>query len=318
MDLIDKKILCGLDTNCRVPISRLAKDLRINRNVAAYRIKNLEESGVIKDYICSVDLGKLGYKTYKIYLKSNSVTKEEEKKFIKETVSNPRVIYFIKTEGNFDYSISVAVKAVTELDDFIMNLKNNFNELIRDYSVSIVVFSRVFKLNKLLLGDEKKQIKFEKYSSKEEMISLDDSDKKILTVLSESANLPTIKIAEKTNLSLDVVKYRLKYLKEKLISSHRVLLDLNKLKYYHYNLLLKINFSKKQQDHLVQWCAKKKEVLFITKRIGEYNFEINIAIEDIDQLNKFISKLKEEFQDPMESYTLLLNKELIKLNYIPF
>jgi len=318
MDLIDKKILCELDLNCRVPISRLAKSLRINRNVAAYRIKNLEEAGIIKDYISSINLGKLGYKTYKIYIRSKNTTKDIENKFIKEVKDNPSTIHFLKTEGTFNYSISIAVKNILELDDFIMGLKNKYNDLIKDHFVSIVFFSRIFKLNKTLLGEKQKQVKFEKYSSEEEKVTLDETDKKILKAIARNANIPTIKIAEKTALSLDVVKYRLKQLTEKVVNSYRIILDVNKLGYYHYTILLKTNFSKKQQDHLIDWCAAQREIMFMSKRIGEYNFGINIAIENLDQLNDFISKLKDEFGDTMEYYTILLNKELIKLNYIPF
>ena len=69
MDVTDRKILYELDVNCRTPISKIAKKIRVGRDVAAYRIRKLESRGIITKYICSVNLGMLGYKTYKIYFK---------------------------------------------------------------------------------------------------------------------------------------------------------------------------------------------------------------------------------------------------------
>src|SRR3989338_8119750 len=136
MDLIDKKILCELDLNSRVPMTQLAKKIHANRNVIAYRIKNLEEAGIIRKSICSINLGSLGYKTYKIYFKLHSSAQEKE--FMADLMKDKRVITCIKTEGTYDYSTSVAVRTILELDDFLFSLKNKFKELIKDYLVSIV------------------------------------------------------------------------------------------------------------------------------------------------------------------------------------
>jgi len=317
MDLIDKKIICELDMNCRSPVSKIAKNLRISRNVAAYRIKNLEDNGIIRKYICSINLGLLGYKTYKIFFKIWS-GKECEKEFVKNLIENKQIIHFLKIEGPFDYSIAISVKNISELNDFLMHLKNRFKDLIKDYLVSIVVYSRVFKLNKLLL-DQKPTLKFEKHTSEDKQIKIDEKDIKILHELSQSANTPIVELAERTKLSVDIIKYRLKLLSKNLINSYRVLLDFAKLGYYHYVIMLRIKQATKYDENkLLSWCSLKKNVLFCTKRIGYFDFSINVAIKNINDFNKFISELKSGFGDMIDSYDVIINSELLKLDYIPF
>ena len=318
LDLIDKKILCELDLNCRIPISQLARRLRIARNTASYRIKSLEKSGIITRYICSINLGLFGYSTYKIYLKIKNLGREEEK-FLNYIIENKKVIHFLKTEGAFDYSITVAVKSIHELDDLMTELKTRFRNLIRDYNVSIVVYSRIFKLNKLLLNEKQQVIKFERYSEEERKAELNDKDKKIIQELSQKANLPLIELAEKTGFSVDVVKYRLKQLGKNSVNSYRVMLNLNKLGFYHYVIMLKMKQAPKQdEEKLVSWCSFKKNVLYVTKRIGLFDFEINAAITDINQLNSFISELKSELGEIIDSYDITINSQLLKLDYVPF
>ena len=317
MDLTDKKILCELDLNCRTPISKLAKKLRISRDIAAYRINRLEKEGIIINYLCSINLAKLRYKTYKLYFKLWSNNKEEE--FVKKLSNDKRVIHFLKTEGDFDYSLSVATMTVMDLDDFIMELKNEFSVLIKDYLVSIVIYSKVFKLNKLLLNQTSSDLKFEKHQGRVERVYIDEKDKKILNELSQSANLPIVDLAKKTKLSIDVIKYRLKKLEKELINTYRIRLNFNKLGYYHYVIMIKtIKLDHENEEKLFSWCSKKHEVIFCTKRVGNYDPEVNAAIRNIEELNKFLKELKSEFSDIIDSYNMIINSELLRLNYIPF
>lgn len=319
MDLIDKKIMCALDSNCRKPLSKIAHDLRIGRNVIGYRIKNLEKEGIILKYICSINLGKLGYKTYKIYFKIQSSAQNSIKEFANFLIRHDSIIHCIKTEGSFDYSVAIAVKTIIDLDNFLTEIKTKFGNIIKDYFVSIIIYTKVFKLNKLLLDKKEKVIKSEKYSSEEEIYKIDEKDKKIIHILAQKSNLSLLEIAEKTNLTIDIVKYRLRKLSDNIVTSYRPVFNLNKLGYYHYVLMLKMrHLGEKTEKDLLSWCAYKENVIYCTKRIGYFDFEINIAITNIENLNSFIEDFKKSFTPFIDSYELIINSELLKLNYVPF
>jgi len=318
MDLIDKKILCELDVNCRTPLSRLAKSLRIGRNVLDYRIKKMEKEKIITNYICSVNLGKLGYKTYKIYCKMRKMTLAQENYFVNYISDEKRILHFLKTEGSYDFAFVVAVQNIRELDDFISEIKTQFKETLHDYAISIVVYSKIYKMHKLLLG-QKKEIKFDKYSEDKKEVELDDKDKKILRILSQSANISIVDLADKTGLSIDIVKYRVKELTERLVSSFRIIADMGKLGYFHYVIMLKIrNSSTSEEKDFMDWCANKNNILFTTKRIGFFDYEVNVAIKSIDDLNGFLAEMKSKFGNIIDSYELMINSKLLKLNYLPF
>jgi len=317
MDLIDKKIFCELEMNCRTPVSRIAKKLRIGRNVAAYRINRLEKDKIIRKYICSLDLGMLGFKTYKIYFKTKS-HKETEEEFVKKILPNKRVVHFLQIEGSYDFAVTIAVKNIVELDNFITDIKSAFKEFIRDYTVNAIVYSKIFKIDKFLLGTEHASIKFENYSGEDRQMELEEKDKRILKALSQQGNLPIVELAKKTKLSVDIIKYRLKKL-SKLINSFRIIFDLSKLGLYHYVVLLRMRQNtKKEEEKLISWCFYKQDVFYITKRMGFYDFEINVVIKDINQLNKFLKELKEEFHDCIDSRATIITSKMLKLNYVPF
>lgn len=318
MDLIDKKILCELDSNCRTPLTQMAKKLKIGRNVLAYRINKLEQEKVITDYICSISLGKLGFKSYKVYCKMRYLSERAEKEFASFIVCEKRVIHLLKTEGSFDFAFVIAVLSTHELDSFLTKLKTRFKNELEDYTVSIVVSSRIFKVNKLLLDEKQQVVKFDKYNESDKEITLDEKDKTILQVLSTQANISIVDLAEKTDLTIDIVKYRIKELTKNIVSSYRAIVDMNKLGFFHYVLLLKIrNSSINDEEKLMDWCASKRNVMYYTKRIGSFDFEINAAITDINDLNNLILELKKNFSEIISSYELLLNSKILKLNYFP-
>ena len=318
MDIIDKKIVCELDANCRIPLSQLAKKLRIGRNVAAYRIQKLESNGIIQNYVCSINLGKLGYKTYKIYIKTQVTTINEENKFIEYIIKSDKTIHFLKVEGFYDYSITVVAKNIIELDEFIMDVKSKFQNLIKEQSISILVYSRVFKFEKLVLNKNENTLKFEKYNEEPTKYEIDEKDKIILKEISQKANESIIEISKNTKLSIDIIKYRMKNLKN-IINSFRVILDFNKLGYYQYTILLKTqNMTKNTEIKLFGWASSNNKVLYYNKRIGNFDFEITMAICNIEELNNFLKELKKEFVDNITSYEMVLNTKLIKLDYYPF
>lgn len=61
IDDLDKKILNELNKDARLSFRELAKSLGISVSTVSHRIKKMEESGVIKDYIPLIDQKKVGY-----------------------------------------------------------------------------------------------------------------------------------------------------------------------------------------------------------------------------------------------------------------
>lgn len=318
MDLLDKKILCELDIDCRQPFAAIAKKVGSSRAVVGYRIKNLEKEGIIESYITAVNLGKLGYTSYKIYFKLFNLNDRVEKEFYSFMKDAKCVIHCLKTEGAFDCSVVIAVTSIKALDDFLTELKNSFSAIIRDYQISLVVSSRIFKLSKVLLGKEK-EAKAERFSGSKEDLVLDEKDKTILQAIANNANMPIVEIANKTKLSIDIVKYRMKKMQETgIINTFRAIYDTSKLGFYHYVILLKTRkITKTDEEMISSWARLHPSVMYITKRIGNWDYELNVALKSIEDFSAFIAGMKKQLSEMLESYDTIINTKIIKLNYFP-
>ncbi len=139
VDKIDLQILKELSNNSRVEYKEIAGKLKMTANAIKYRIKNMETSGILKEYTISIDKKKLGYEFYNLQLKIINYKKELElKKFLR---NNKHVTYFYKYLGNenWDLDIGLIVKNSSELREFILELREYFGDIVKINDIYIIV-----------------------------------------------------------------------------------------------------------------------------------------------------------------------------------
>ena len=66
LDTKDKRLLRSLETNSRQSISQIAKEIGVSKEVANYRLKRLEERGIITGYAAILDKYLLGGTLYRL------------------------------------------------------------------------------------------------------------------------------------------------------------------------------------------------------------------------------------------------------------
>jgi hypothetical protein len=91
LDLKDRKLLRELDRNCRQSNSEIGKKIRLNKNTVNYKIKRLENEGVLSSYYAVIDNSKLGYFSFRSYLKFFNTTPEDEENIINWLKEDERV-----------------------------------------------------------------------------------------------------------------------------------------------------------------------------------------------------------------------------------
>jgi len=133
LDSKDKKILYELQENCRQTIAEIAKKTRLPRDVVVYRIKKLEETGVIERHHTMLNHSKLGYPLY-VYVcfSCYNIKTEEETKFINYLKGHKQIIYVAKNSGKYDFTIGVCAKDYKQFDDIIREVRQKFANAIKD------------------------------------------------------------------------------------------------------------------------------------------------------------------------------------------
>ena len=122
IDLKDRKILYELDLNCRQSNSQIGKKVGLTRDVVAYRIKRMEDEGVIKGYWTAINTFKLGYNVFRIYINFQYVSTEKRKEIIQHFVNYKNAWAVISIKGEIDFD---ALRPFLEKDiPLVMELRS--------------------------------------------------------------------------------------------------------------------------------------------------------------------------------------------------
>ena len=132
VDEKDLQILQILSKNARIPLIELSKKAHLSSQLARYRIKQLEKKKIIAGYRTNINVNKLGYQTYKVYLRlSNYNNLNSFREYCK---LHKNITLFNRTIGSETTEIEIHAKSLQEMLNIISNLEENFPIESFDYN----------------------------------------------------------------------------------------------------------------------------------------------------------------------------------------
>ncbi len=111
-DGFDDKILSILQSNGRISMAELGRQVHLSQPAVTERVRKLEESGVITGYRAVVDLAKLGYGIRALI----RVTQADYATVVKRLADTPEVINAYNVTGDDSWILEIAVINVAHLD----------------------------------------------------------------------------------------------------------------------------------------------------------------------------------------------------------
>lgn len=301
IDKIDRKILFTLDQDSRMPISRLAKKLRISTDLANYRIKRLEKTGIIKGYITIIDPSKFGFIILRPYLKFQNTTKEIEQEMISYLSSHPANLTTYRTDGKFDLAMGFLVKDLIDFKKIYFEFQEKYCNYVGDSELSIML-NYVHMDRKYLLGEKtkKRSRRINTCSAKE--VSVDYNDLKLLKEISKNARTSLLEIAKKLNLTAAGVKYKLQRLEqEKIIVAYKLHIDSNKLGYQYFKVDLTLN-DVSIIPSLTEFITTHPNVIYQDITIGGSDFEFDCELKSQEDLYQLIDEIKKLFPEKIRDF----------------
>ncbi len=143
LDNANKEILSLLGADARIPTMQIAGKIGLSADAVALRIKALERSGIIQNYVIVLNDEALNQLHYKVLFRLHNPDSSSEKRFEKYFQLQPNCWFANKALGYFDYEANFEMKNAAQFREIISDVKENFSEIMRDY----IVLS-MYKINK--------------------------------------------------------------------------------------------------------------------------------------------------------------------------
>lgn len=302
LDKLDWQVLHELDSDASQSFANIGKKLKVGRDVIHYRVKRLEELGVIKKYISIINYSKLGYLVGALYVKFQHESPELRQEIINYYKTKPEVWWLLDMTPNYDFAFGWFGKNILEMRKIQIEILKKYKKYFKNFKFRI--YNHFYHFGRRYLSKQNEVLGSKPISvvdSKTEKIT-DEIDEKILFVLSENARKPYVEIANELGLSAAQVHYRIKCLKKNgVLLGARPMLDLEKLGYEFFKLDIYLDDYSIYDDAL-RFCHSLPNVVYSYDVIGGADIELDIEIESYEQFTKLQDLIKSKFGSAI-SYT---------------
>jgi len=115
----DKQILFELLQDCRQPLSKIAKAVKLPQQTVSYRIKKLEKEKTIKEYTVNINYPKLGYSRHSLYLDLKTIGVKEVNSYIGHIteIEDVSCCYMLHEVSQWKIYLSVWTKTIERYDE---------------------------------------------------------------------------------------------------------------------------------------------------------------------------------------------------------
>lgn len=307
LDSLDKQILYHLDHNGRDSFTEIARSLKKGRDIIEYRIRRLEDQGIIAGYKAILDPYRFGLTLYKSYIKL-AASKKEIRKIITHLRKEKHVFWITDCDGAFDLIVSIASYSPLEFHQLQAKLFTPINSILISWDVYNVVNFRLYRLKYL----KESGTKWWEIGNLQTEILLDKVDYTILEILSENGRTSLTELSESLQVSMETVKNRIAKLeRDKYILGYQATINLDGLKMTRFKAQLFLNnFDLKQEEQLRSYCNKHPNIIAYILQIGRCRTEIEIHVSDYEDYIKIIEELRSKFTNLIHHVdTILMGEE---------
>ena len=314
----DRKILYQLDLNSRQSLTQIGKNVGLKKDVVSYRIKRLQEEGVIKNFWTAINTFKLGYNVFRIYITFQYVSLQIKNEIIQHFVNYENVWAVVSAKGPIDLSVVLWVKNIYEFYNFWDKTLEKFEDYIAKYAVSIYIQAIGYKKSYLLLDEYDESVR-KLYDSicDGTTVDIDDIDYKLLNEIAMNARIALIELAEKLGCSSQMINYRIKNLmKRGLIQAFRVNIDLSKLGLQIFKIDINLK-EYKQRRAIIKYLENKSNMECLNVAVGWCDLEPEIIVENVAKLNNVMEEIDTHFPSAIRNYDYWIMTNVHKERWLP-
>ncbi len=318
LDKTDYKIVYYLDYNARIPLSELAKKVTISKQNLNYRLKKLMQQKVITGFMSVINIHQLGYLTYRIYFRFKNVDEKKEQEILTYFHNHNHVLWLVSLSGSWDLEVVFTARNYIHLNNLFKKVKEDLGRYFSKYNISSSIFNYHFKRD-YLLNKKREEFAPKYYGFEPEKVDIDQLDKEIMVELSQNCRQSNQEIGRKLNVTYHTIKSRIEIMeKKKIITSHRITIDLNKLNRKYYKSLLVLNNpSKEEEMRLYTFCAQHNCVAYLVEVLGDWQLEVETEVANEEEFTSLLREIRNHFPDLIIDYQILQLTREHKLNYFP-
>jgi len=319
LDLKDRKILYELDFNCRQTNTQIGKKVGLKKDIVSYRIRKLQQTGIIDNYYTVIDAFRLGYNLFRYYINFQYVLPQLREEIINYFINYRNIATVSHFSGKYDLILLIWVNNLNEFYRFWNKSLDKYGDYFERKIFSVYIHGVGFRKSYLMLEEFKKgdRIEHEYFGAGNKIVEIDKNDYYLINEISLNARIPLIELSNKLNCSSQTVNYRLNNLKKSgVIQAFRVGINETKLglKRFKVDIYLK---EHKQRDNIINYIKQIPYVLYISTSTGLCDLEIELILENSNKLTEILEEINVHFPNSIKKFNYYGDVKIYKETFLP-
>jgi len=316
LDKYDLKILYKLEENSRYTTSKIAKAVGTSQQVVSYRIKQLLKKGIIKEFFTTIDLGSLGYISYRVMIKLKMMSLAEKKDFFNTLSTMKNVLWVCECGGKWNLIINILAKDPKQFNELFSKLLEKYDDIVSNYDLLYTIeginFGRRYLFNS---KNEMSQYFF----GVRRVTKIDNTDLKILKVLAKNGRANSIELENKLRINYKTIIQRIKLLRDKqVITGFKPLIDLSRIGYTANKIILDITkISKKEEKFFLDFLFSDSNIVGVLKFIGKWNYEIEFEVKKEEKIWEIYRNIQDYLGEKIKLIDIIPLFKEYPYNYFP-
>jgi len=305
LDIKDKRILYELDLNSRQSFGKIAKKVGLSKNAVIYRVNNLKKLGVIKNFHAWIDMTKLGFIEFRIYLNLKNASPKKEEEII-EFLSNKKIVTWVGSmEGEYNLGAKIVTRNIYEMHEFWDELFQKFVNFIEKRLMTIIAGSNYYYKTYLL--NSKENHEKESVRTSIELEKIDEIDENIIKHLTKDARISIIELSEKIRVTPKTIISHIRDLeKRRVIVGYGTVLDLEKMGYKNFKVsFILFRLTPEKMNDFRNYAMRHPNIIYDEEVIGGDDYELEVQVRDLRDLREIIRDIKSCFAEIVQDYKVL-------------
>ena len=315
LDLLDRKIMYELDQNARISASQLARRLKKNKETVNFRLNRLIDRGFVKRFYTVFNTSRLGWSYAKFYIKFKNITPEKEEELYQYVLKQPHIAYLASVEGPYDCLLLVMIKSPVDMVHFQDSFMRNYGEYIQEKSLVTFLTTHRFNMRFLYEGKEKADWY---YPMEIGDYKIDETDEKIMFLLSKDARMPLTEMAKRLGIDHKVVKYRMNKLEDDgIILAYVTSPDFDKLGFTFYQVNIQLKDPTVRRE-IIEFFNMTNKCLFAMELLGKYDVLVELHVRNSDEMKSIINDFRKRYVDKYNDYDVSTIMKEYTMVWSPF
>lgn len=314
LDKTDKKILGILNNNSRISYSKIAKELKMNRTIVAYRIEQLISKGVIRSFEPKIDYEKIGYFKYICYIGLYDFDKKTKERIIHFLKTHPFSAWLGECIGKYQIRLRILAKDKSHFYRILSEIEQEFGNNLREIKTLHMV-EPIKKDNEIVFTGGKKTI-----VKRPKQIKIDEKDYLLLQGLAKNCRETLLNLSKKTGLSIEGLRNRIKALeKSGVITGYTCNINTRAIEDVGLwgNMLVKFKNPQRIAGKLKEFTSKRKQLGRSFLLFGDWNAELTFFTKDMQTLHDLLNEFLTEFSKEIQQYDIIFYLEGHKYPPVP-